>query len=468
MNDEDVHLSIADRLTHHLAGRMVVLLGTRSSDTTRWHRLLHSAGTRQALVLTFDDAPLRPLLAQSPATGATDLLARQHGLIATLDQPSTLSRLVDQFDPGGRAVLVFTDPLDPPTWGGRSQLGAKHPSWRLFEHKATVDTLWDTMGIRRAETVVFDHPASLPMGEFAFATGTVWACQRRGSGPTTGADGIRWSRSPSPPAHPNVAAVSQRVRAMPLLPGRSCRLHGLVFADRVAVFPPLELVVLSRPETESFLCAGSVPLAGHTELSQLTTTIGSGLRDHLGYRGGFAVDGILAPEGFLPTDLNTRLTSAFEAANTEARVALHAANLLARLDDTSLATACTRLASRATEATPEITLFGATQERPHRASGQQPVQWRDGHLRPVTSEDTKDGVLTISPSPRGWTMTATLSRRSIPADLPAASVALEAFRASDATFGTRFGRLDIPAASPRPSTTDRRKRVSGQLRQCRP
>jgi hypothetical protein len=42
-------------------------------------------------------------------------------------------------------------------------------------------------------------------------------------------------------------------------------------------------------------------------MRDLARRVGAGLRERVGYRGAFTVDGVLAAEGFLPTELNPRL-----------------------------------------------------------------------------------------------------------------------------------------------------------------
>src|SRR5207248_1658675 len=103
------------------------------------------------------------------------------------------------------------------------------------------------------------------------------------------------------------------------------RLHGLVLTDRVLPFPPMEIVTLLRADHGTFLCAGAVPTAGtDSGLVAITEQIGTGLRVSCNYLGAFAADGVLTLDGFRPTDLNARLTSAMEGSPPQARVDLHA------------------------------------------------------------------------------------------------------------------------------------------------
>ncbi|WP_204036353.1 hypothetical protein, partial [Micromonospora qiuiae] len=309
-------------------GRVIVICG-RADDAQAWQKLL---GAHRCLALALDDAP--PKVRTRPIRGASDQLAWQHDAIAGLEGSGWLAALADAFDPDHSASLLLPDPLDPPRAGDRRRIGARQPPWRMFEDKTTVDALWDSAGIPRAPSIITNNPADIGvLGHLVDqGAGVVCSYQPTGTGPTAGGDGIWWWRSGIPPARmPTAKAGSWRIRLMPLLEGTPVRLHGMVLGSTVLPFPPMELVTLPRPEHGTFLCAGAVPTLGDAaDLVAQTARLGAGLREHLGYRGGFSVDGILTANGFLPTDLNARLTSAMEAAPSELRVQLHTINMLAR------------------------------------------------------------------------------------------------------------------------------------------
>jgi hypothetical protein len=225
------------------------------------------------------------------------------------------------------------------------------------------------------------------------------------------------------------------VKVTPLLIGRAMRLHGLINDDFVAPFPPMNVITLPKLRQHQFLCCGCVPAASETWAIDLTRQLGAGLRDLLGYRGVFSVDGVLVGRQFLPTDLNTRLTSAIEAAPTSVRVRIQAANICARehlrVDLTEIDDLCAAAFNEAT-----TTIYGASATL--------------GRRRAVTLYDAADGVsdrprgqamgsLTAARSVRGWTVTATLQSGRDPGRLAPAIWAL-----SDRVLGTDFGELGQP------------------------
>ena len=99
------------------------------------------------------------------------------------------------------------------------------------------------------------------------------------------------------------------VRVTPFLEGVPCSIHGIVFADHVAVLRPVELVVLRRGD-EFFYCGCSSiwdpPPAAREEMRSVAGRAGAQLRAEVDYRGAFTVDGVLTSDGFLPTELNPR------------------------------------------------------------------------------------------------------------------------------------------------------------------
>jgi hypothetical protein len=439
-------------------GRVIVVCG-RADDARAWQDLL---GPTRCLALALDDAP--PETRRRTLRGVSDHLAWQHHAISGLDGSGWLAGPANAFDPENTATLVLPDPLDPPHAGVRRRIGIRQPTWRLFEDKTVVDTLWDAAGVTRAQSIVSDGTADLAMlgAILDQGTGVVCSCQPIGAGPSAGGDGIWWWRNGPPPTTiPTAKPGTWRVRLMPLLEGVPVRLHGLALAARVIPFPPMELVTLPRPEQGTFLCAGAVSTLSHAaDLVSQTERLGAGLRERLDYRGGFSVDGILTASGFLPTDFNARLTSAMEAAHPERRVLLHAANLLSRAGIEPDTSAVEQLAEEIFTAGATCTIFGAATHADERAPREASVRWDGDRLVPAPS-GAADGSLVITPSPRGWLLTATLATDRLPSGGRVGPWAPEVFRLSDEVLGTNFGNL-APPFDTRSTTCLPRARLSSE------
>lgn len=130
-----------------------------------------------------------------------------------------------------------------------------------------------------------------------------------------GGDRVRWvvSDDDAQAALTMLLPVSARIRVQPFLEGVPCSIHGFVLPDGVAVFRPVELVVLRSMSPRRFLYSGistcwdpSPP--DRDEMRELAPRVGRHLQLQYDYRGGFSVDGVLTIDGFRPTELNSRFS----------------------------------------------------------------------------------------------------------------------------------------------------------------
>ena len=233
--------------------------------------------------------------------------------------PAALQARIDAWDPTHQARVVRTifsngQPVaGRPCWGGRPE------AWQALEDKTVVDALWDRCGIPRADSrVVPARPHALHDAHRAVdkGAGTVWAADNR-DGWHGGATGLRWVRT----AHHITEAAewmadhAHTVRIMPFLEGIPCSIHGIVFDDYVVALRPCEMVVLRRPGTMHFKYARAAtfwdpPTPDRHAMRAMVRTVGVHLRETVGYRGVFTIDGIMSADGFRPTELNPRFGAA--------------------------------------------------------------------------------------------------------------------------------------------------------------
>jgi hypothetical protein len=143
--------------------------------------------------------------------------------------------------------------------------------------------------------------------------GTVWSGDAR-DGIHGGAEGVRWVRDAAEgrEAAAFFAARCDRVRVMPFLEGIPCSIHGIVFPHFVATLRPVEMVTLRRLADARLLYSGmgtrwDPPAADREAMRSLARRVGEALRERVGYRGAFTLDGVLTEQGFLPTELNPRI-----------------------------------------------------------------------------------------------------------------------------------------------------------------
>lgn len=430
-----------EQLTGLVPPQKIIVICGREDDAAAWCDLL---GSRRCLTIALDKAPhIRP---NQRVAGATGHLSWQHDVVASIDTDGWLGQQVGAFDPTLAGVLVLPDPLDPPRAGARRRLGKRHPSARLLEDKGLADTLWDYIGLDRAQSIVGDAGQDVEIlgAILDRGVGVVCSVLSRDDGPSSGGDGIWWWRQSRPPRRMQ-PIPPVRIRLMPLLEGLPVRLHGLVLGSDVVGFPPMEIVSLPRPNRGTFLLAGQVPTAvpQRKELAARTERIGEALRAGTGYRGAFAVDGVLTDTGFLPTDFNARLTSAMEPAPSRLRVQLHLVNLLAREGVEIDPVVVRRLARQIFSRRTNYTLYGAAADMRADAEVQAGVRWDGTRLVPAEGQP-EHGRITIAPSIRGWKVTATLRIDQLPGDGPLSLLAPQVFQLSDDVFGTDFGSLTAP------------------------
>jgi hypothetical protein len=360
---------------------------------------------------------------------------------------------LDRWDPERRALVLSPMFNELPRIAGRRVYGPRRPEWRRLEDKVVIDGLWDDLGVTRAPSeVVAAEPEALRAAARRLdrGAGTAWAGDAR-QGFSGGAFCLRWVRDEQDAAEAAalLAARCDRVRVMPFLEGIPSSIHGIVFPGAVATFRPVEMVTLRRPGSTRLHYAGAAtfwdpPDEDREVMRDLARRVGAGLRQRVGYRGAFTVDGVLAAEGFLPTELNPRLGAGLSVMTRDLpdlpvgllngaliegeRLAFGAGDLerqvLAVADRTRTGGAWT-----VTEVTAE-------------ATEQLPVVFDGGTCRPAAAEGPADGVLAFGPSGVGGFVRLHLDPDRIPAGPPVAPLAVAAFALADERFGTGIGPLE--------------------------
>jgi hypothetical protein len=140
--------------------------------------------------------------------------------------------------------------------------------------------------------------------------GTVWAADAR-DGFHGGAHQTQWitDAESADRAMEALHSACDTVRIMPFLEGIPCSIHGIVLPGGVAVLRPVEMVTLRR--SRRFVYAGCstywdpAPIV-REQMRAIARRVGRQLADEVAFRGAFTVDGVVADDGFWPTELNPR------------------------------------------------------------------------------------------------------------------------------------------------------------------
>ena len=222
---------------------------------------------------------------------------------------------VEAFDPDGAALCLLSPFALVDLYLGRESLGGRPQSFWALEDKSLNDALWDAAGVERSPARVVDaDPVDVRAAahDIDAGAGTVWSADAS-QGMNGGGDRVRWvvTDDDARTALTALLPVSARIRVQPFLEGVPCSIHGFVLPDGVAVFRPVELVVLRSISPRRFIYAGistcwdpSSP--DRDEMREVARRVGQHLQTEYAYRGGFSVDGVLTSDGFRPTELNPR------------------------------------------------------------------------------------------------------------------------------------------------------------------
>ena len=236
---------------------------------------------------------------------------------------------------------------------------------------------------------------------------------------------------------------------MPFLKGIPASIHGIVFPDSVAVFRPVEMVVLRPAAGDRLHYAGCAttfdPRPEDREaMRDVAYRAGTALRETVRYRGPFGIDGILAEEGYLPTELNARagaglgpLAQALGLPLTPLRLAVvegerldYRPDLLEKtiVEHADAHRACAGWSVTRTKFDGNLTLE---------------VVRDSGEYRESRPEEAPHGTMRIGPSSIGGFLRFALHPERVERGPSAASEVVRAFRFADRELGTDFGEFEV-------------------------
>ena len=340
----------------------------------------------------------------------------------SVENPSSpLMTAVDDFDPDREAKVISTEFKRHSTLVDRPVYGARPAAWGALEDKTIVDQLWDDAGVRRAPSAVVPVvDAPVAAAELASELGTVWVADNR-EGWHGGGEYVRWVKSAAD-VDPAVEWLSERadaVRVMPFLDGIPCSIHGFATRDGVAVFLPLEMIILRHKETAEFAYAQAAnywdpPDVVREEMRTAARRVGALLRERMGYLGGFGIDGVCTRDGFLPTELNPRSSAGHNLQFRAANVPLDGIELMLiegdldinaqDLEDTIVSSVETKRSGGM------LVPLGATRE-----SAIAGIRFKDGRVVAVDPDNReKDGTMEIGPAAMGSIIVVKLEADRMP------------------------------------------------------
>lgn len=294
----------------------MVLAGAVAAAWTEHIVHLREAGVADLLIVATEgrgigSAPDLPTVVIEPPDGLTMMERIRFGVDALESPPDAVVDALDDFDPAGDAVVVGSFLNTAPELAGRPFFSYRRPEWLALEDKVVVDAFWDRAGVDHQPSVIVElGVASDAAVDIDQGAGTVWAADAR-DGFHGGATQTYWVADPASRdrAVDGLTPVCNHVRVMPFVDGIPCSIHGIVLPDGTAVLRPVEMVTLRRGR--DFVYAGCAtfwdpPDAVRHQMRDIARRVGAQLVAEVDFRGTFTVDGVAAPNGFWPTELNPR------------------------------------------------------------------------------------------------------------------------------------------------------------------
>jgi hypothetical protein len=227
---------------------------------------------------------------------------------------------IEAFDPLRQTKVIRTLFSECAPLAGRPTFGKRTVQWQALEDKMIIDSLWDTIGIPRAESVILSLQKTKDIQQanslLDQGMGTVWVGDNR-DGWHGGATRLRWVRSPI--EYENALQFLRmhcdQIRIMPFLDGLPCSIHGWVFPNKTIALRPCEMLVFRQPNSSVMVYSGAAtswkpPRDVEQHMRNITIQVGDHLRDTIAYKGSFTIDGIVTQNGFFPTELNPRFGGA--------------------------------------------------------------------------------------------------------------------------------------------------------------
>ncbi len=463
---EELIAGVQKQLRAVFDGRSVVVAGNVAAAATPLIGLLQQLGASEFLVVAGDrgTGPQPETLGAGVALYPMERYAHTMAFFRAeervfADPPADVRAAIDQFDPDRAALVIGPFFLGASTFGDRPLFGARRPEWTALEDKTRNDELFDTVGIARPPSRIVPvtrDEVRRATSELDFGSGTVWSGDAR-DGFNGGGVFVRWVRDDddAEEALDFFRPSCDCVRVAPFVEGIPCSIHGFVTADGVAAFRPVELVTLRSNERPHLVYAGCAtyfePPTDDTEaMRTVVRRAGEWLRENVGFRGAFTLDGIVSSEGWVATECNPRFGAALGYAS-EARPDLPLLALNYAV--------CEGVADVPAVALEEAVLAAG---RNHRWGGawvatktivrddtkRAVVFEPDGICRSARDNETPDASFAVGPGPMGGFVKLTLDPARMSAGLSVAPRAVAAFAWSDREFDTQLGTLK-PALSVR-------------------
>ena len=380
---------------------------------------------------------------------------------AIISPSEEMCAAITAFDPAQQASVLTSYLIPAADLCGRPVYGGARPAWKALEDKIVIDELWRRAGVPTAPSrIVGSQDVAAVRSAVAELSidGSAVVVADNAEGWHGGAEYTRylapdrdWSE-----ALAFFAEHAHRVRVMQFLQGVPCSIHGLVAQQQVLAFRPVEMLVYRQPGSSRFVYAGMAtlwdpPIHVRQEMRQIVRQVGSLIRDEVGYRGAFGIDGVLTSDGFRPTELNPRLTGGLGLQTQTAgdypigdinRVIIAGEAVDLRLDDLEKEVVSGADRTRTGRWSRPVSHVSMTE------TTERSIVF-DGNSWEPTDGDEATATVMLGPSPQGALVAVKLSDdHGLPAGDPTAGIAAASFSLADELWDTRIGPLVVGTSGP--------------------
>ncbi|GEP37103.1 hypothetical protein NPS01_07660 [Nocardioides psychrotolerans] len=325
LSEPAARAAVTARLARPLAGRPVVIGPTVLAGATSTIDALRGLGCPVLVVATARGAGPVP---DDPEVTVVEIAAPEADSVT--DELRLLDRTARELPPGARAAVEAFDPDRHGVWwcglfvttdepiDGRPVAFGRPAAFIALEDKMLSDGIWAGAGVDHPPyAIVANDPDSLAAAteELAGPLGAVWSGDAR-DGFNGAGNYVRWvvDERDQAGALAYFRPRCDRVRVQPFLEGVPCSIHGFVLPDGTAALRPVEIATLRDIERRRLVFGGvgttwDPPPADREAMRDVVRRVGAHLASAHGYRGAFGIDGVLTAEGFLPTELNPRMSA---------------------------------------------------------------------------------------------------------------------------------------------------------------
>lgn len=395
-------------------------------------------------------------------TTGTSIMDGIRAFASAIINPSReMCAAIASFDPTHQAAVLTSYLIPAADLCGRPVYGGARPDWKALEDKITVDDLWRRAGVVAAPSRIVGsqdvEAVRAAVAEVSTDSGAVLVADNA-EGWHGGAEYTRYLAPDRDWSEPLAffAQHANQVRVMPFLQGVPCSIHGLVTERQILAFRPVEMLVYRRPGSSEFVYAGmgtlwDPPVQVREEMRQVVREVGSLIRDEVGYRGAFGIDGVMTPEGFLPTELNPRLTGGLGLQTQTAgdypindinRAVIAGESVDLRLSDLEKEVVAGADLTRTARWSRPISHLSVTE------TTEQPIVY-NGNSWEATEGDNATAMMMLGPSPQGGLVAVKLTEHhGLASGESIAGLAASSFSLADKLWDTRIGSLVVGSCGP--------------------